>query len=234
MKTLTLTRSRPAIALAAALALASAGFAQTASQSSPEKTLQTSTDTWRDQIGPNDVRVLGKVAEVREETFTLRAQDATYIFEIPSDSEQSAAVRTGNDVQVWYDPAGYDRDGDTYYRVSYLNVDDQTAQVTYRDPAETSQSESELAASAELEAEATVAETESFEAEATVAETEDFEAEAELQVAESESFAAEPQVTGADSEDEQALPATAGSLPLVALGGLIALLGAVALRLRLS
>jgi hypothetical protein len=246
MKTTTL--GKPAIALAAALTLATAGFAQETASSQHElnQERQTSTDTWRDEIGPNDVRVLGKVAEVRDETFTLRSHDATYIFEIPSDPEQSADVRTGNDVQVWYDPAGYERDGDTWYRVSYL-TGDQTAQVTYSDATETEGAEASFEAtaqsdeesfdaSAELEAEATVAETseaESFESESLAAESEYQIADAQATEQESERMA-DASADNEYDEDEKVLPQTAGSLPLLALGGLIALLGAVALRMRLS
>jgi hypothetical protein len=261
MDSSTINRSRPAIALAATLLLASAGFAQSQPTSQQTKEPQTSTDTWRDQIGPNDVQVLGKIAAVRDETFTLRSHDATFIFQIPTDSTQSAAVRTGNDVQVWYDPAGYERDGSTYYRVSRLIPADETTgrvATATTDANDTSVTQTESQAAAARDADAAERAQRAEEAE----EAEDAEAEREASATaernrlddersrlEDERSRLEDERAAArdndalDSEqdaenaryddDRQTLPQTAGSLPLVAVVGLLALFGAAALRLYL-
>lgn len=69
-----------------------------------------------------------------EEIFELRAHDALYLFEIPSDADQAADVRTGKRVQVWYEPEEYERDGDTYYRVVHVMLtDDESSDDTETD-----------------------------------------------------------------------------------------------------
>lgn len=226
----------------ATLLIGSVGFAQ---QDAPKNEAQE--QSWADEIGPNDVRVLGTVAEVRDETFTLRSHDqGTFIFEIPSDPEQEADVRTGKDVQVWYDPAGYERDGDTWYRASRVESTDQSRIAEASETSETStldDENAEMGSSADLEAnendvdadvDATVAEDgRTYDDELDDEESYD-ESESDVGIAEQnqadrdESFADETD----DDQDERALPQTAGSLPLLAVLGLVSLLTAGALRIR--
>ena len=114
------SRNHFAIACTATLTLALGGISAAFTQDPIE-----AAESWRDQIGPNDQRVTGIVGEVDEASFELQSHGTVYYFDIPSDPDQLADVRTGNEVQVWYDPAGYQRDGNAYYRTSVVALADE-------------------------------------------------------------------------------------------------------------
>lgn len=128
------SRNHFAIALIATLTLAVGGVSAALTQDPVEDA-----ESWRDQIGPNDERVTGIVGEVHDDSFELQSHGTLYYFDIPSDPDQLADVRTGNEVQVWYDPAGYQRDGNAYYRTSVVALADESTdpRMTDRQPAST-------------------------------------------------------------------------------------------------
>ena len=228
----------------AALSLLSFGCAS-ASQTADSTEPRPGTESWADEVDPQDVRVLGTVAEVGDETFTLKTfgDDKVYRFEIPSDATQQADVRTGNEVQVWYDPEGFERDGNLYYRAARIETAEaDVAGVESGEP-------TELSATAEVDVDATTAEQDlTVEQDLTDDElraeslgvdepaTQDELAQDELSrqgdFAEDELAEQDELAQDEFAQDEQTLPQTAGTLPLVAVGGLLALFAAVALRLH--
>ena len=58
-----------------------------------------------DRIGENDVRVVGEVTYVYDDSFELRTPDEVMTFPIPDQDGVMAALEPGERIQVWYDPA---------------------------------------------------------------------------------------------------------------------------------
>ncbi|HVS66543.1 MAG TPA: hypothetical protein VMT85_23915 [Thermoanaerobaculia bacterium] len=285
MKVKTLIRSWPVLLLASSLTLTLGCAHENGMRTAETQDPDPAAESWADQVEPGDERVLGTVASVRDDTFELKTygDNDVYLFEIPSDVDQRADVRTGNEVQVWYDSEAFERDGDTYYRVNRIAMADREVAATESGLA--SDQQADLSASAELDAEQELASDTSTEQAEEYAQDEldEQNAQREQELAQSEPLeqtaTAESQATDtrqeeryADDElrrdeftddqltddqfdedqvaddqfaddqfaddrfdeDAQVLPQTAGTLPLVALGGLIALFGAIALRLYRS
>jgi hypothetical protein len=179
--------------------------------------------SWRDQIGPNDEQVTGIVGAVHEDTFELQSHGTMYFFEMPSRAEQQAHVRTGNEVQVFFDPSGYQRDGNSYYRTSVVARSDESTEPQSRTSTQADQ------ASVSADAQSTVVTDDSQQDSTQLAQNENLDRSDEsatpVQGDQDESSDFDGRL-----DDEQTLPQTAGMLPLVGLTGLLGLLGAVALR----
>lgn len=175
-------------------------------------------ESWRDQIGPNDEQVTGIVGAVHEDTFLLQSHGTTYFFEKPSDAAQRANVRTGNEVQVFFDPSGYQRDGNSYHRTSVIA---RTGESTDLQTASRPEVDGDPAAAGLQSRTSTQADQAQVSTDAQSTVVTDDSQQDRTQLAQNEN---------PDRYDEQTLPQTAGVLPLVGLMGLLGLLGAVALR----
>ena len=214
---------RLATALVAALVMGLAGLSAAFTQDPVDQA-----ESWRDQIGPNDKQVTGIVGLVHEDTFELQSHGTMYFFEKPSDAEQLANVRTGTEVQVFFDPSGYQRDGNSYYRTSVV--------ARSGDPAAAPQSRTSTQADqadVSTDAQSTVVTDDSQQDATQLAQNENLDRSDEsatpVQGDQDESSDFDGRL-----DDEQTLPQTAGVLPLVGLMGLLGLLGAVALRVLRS
>lgn len=66
---------------------------------------QDTTDTWRDSVDENDVRYLGTIARVMDDSFELRTlEQGTLTFKIPEPrTDAMTLITTGREVQVWVD-----------------------------------------------------------------------------------------------------------------------------------
>jgi hypothetical protein len=180
--------------------------------------------SWRDQIGPNDEQVTGIVGAVHEDTFELQSHGTLYFFEKPSDAAQRAHVRTGTEVQVFFDPSGYQRDGNSYYRPSVIartgeSTDSQTA--TDLQTASTPGVDGDPVAAEPQSRTSTQADQALVSTDAQSSVVTDDSQQDPTRLAQNEN---------PNRYDEQTLPQTAGVLPLVGLTGFLGLLGAVALR----
>jgi hypothetical protein len=186
---------------------------------------------WADRIDENDVRVLGKVTEVREETFLLRTHDqGVMTFAIPTQYDYSADLRTGNEIQVWYNPADADEEAlSSTYEVAVIAPADVTLE-----------QETDVAAQTELDSQERAQERARLEREQAAARA-DLAAEGQTTTAQVETtepaqsrFQAdrdnELDQTSYDDDDDRGLPQTASVLPLLGLLGLIA--AGVALSVR--
>lgn len=198
-------------------------------------------ESWRDQIGPNDEQVTGIVGAVHEDSFELQSHGTLYFFDKPSDAAQRAHVRTGTEVQVFFDPSGYQRDGNSYHRTSVIartgeSTDPQTASRAGVDSdSEATELQSRTSTQADQaqvssDARSTAVSDDSQQDRSQLSQNENpnryDESAARVQTDQDESSDLDRRMG-----DERTLPQTAGVLPLVGLMGLLGLLGAVALRI---
>jgi hypothetical protein len=220
---------RLATALVATLVIGLGGLSAAFTQDPVDKA-----ENWRDQIGPNDKQVTGIVGLVHQDTFELQSHGTMYFFEKPSEAEQQAHLRTGTEVQVFFDPSGYQRDGNSYYRTSVvaLNGDPATAPQS-RTSTQADQAPVSTRAPVSTDAQSTVVTDDSQQDSTQLVQN-----EKQDRTAESATRVQGEQDESSDFDggldDEQTLPQTAGALPLVGLMGLLGLLGAVALRVLRS